>query len=444
LIPDQLSAIPDPLPAYSSDAAFSAAIDEALSGLEMAPLQEDLPREGSISALRRERGGIVRDDIGLLTLVEEDGFLHWEEAAGILPRRLKGRRGFWGAQKVVKQVKVQKLGFSEVAKFLETFDRKLTPYWGLRRWDGANLQPAGKLTEERPILLFVHGTFSKTEAIFDQLQKTQHGSDFLAKMRQKYEILAFDHPTLSVSPMINALDLGRILGNYRQPIDVICHSRGGLVTRWWLETFDSGKHGRRRAILVGAPLDGTSLAAPDKLRHGIDLLTNLGHLLGEGMSLIPYLTVAGGLLKIVSSFGSLMAKTPAVDAAVAAVPGLAAMSRVNNNFELQRLNATIPGTADPEYFAVASNFAPTGQGWRFWRNFAKCKDQLAHLATDRLIFNADSDLVVDTESMFRLAGSIMIPDKPERVCRFNDSATVHHTNYFLQAETLTFIDKILS
>jgi pimeloyl-ACP methyl ester carboxylesterase len=436
--------IPDAPCAYSSDAAFSAAIDEALSGLEMAPFQEDLPRERSISALRRERGGIVRDDIGVLTLVEEDGLLHWEEAAGVLPRRLKGRRGFWGPQKVVKQLKVQKLGFSEVARFLETFDRKLTPYWGLRRWDGGHLKPAGELTGKRPILLFVHGTFSKSEAIFEQLQKTKYGTAFLAKMHQKYEILAFDHPTLSISPMINALDLGRVLGNYPQPIDVICHSRGGLVTRWWLETFDSGKHGRRRAVLVGAPLDGTSLAAPDKLRNGIDLLTNLGHLLGEGMSLIPYLTVAGGLLKIVSSFGSLMAKTPAVDAAVAAVPGLAAMSRINNNFELQRLNTTIPGTADPKYFAVASNFAPIGQGWKFWRNFARCKDQLAHLATDRLIFNADSDLVVDTESMFRLAGSIMIPDEPERVCRFHDSPTVHHTNYFLQAETLTFIDKVLS
>ncbi len=440
-----LDSIPDQLPAYSSHVEFSAAIDEAFSGLEMAPLQQDLPREKSISELRRKRGGIIRDDIGLLTLVDEDGFLHWEEAAGILPVRVKGRRGIWGAnKKVVKQVKVQKLGFSEVAKFLETFDHKLTPYWGLRRWNGTTLQETERPSGERPILLFIHGTFSKTEAIFEQLLKEQHGRDFLRRMERKYEILAFDHPTLSVSPMINALDLGRILGNYPKPIDVICHSRGGLVTRWWLETFDSGTHGRRRAVLVGAPLDGTSLAAPDKLRHGIDLLTNLGHLLGEGMSLIPFLTVAGGLLKIVSSFGSLMAHTPAVDAAVAAVPGLAAMSRIGNNFELQRLNTTIPGTADPEYFAIASNFAPTGQGWRFWRNFAKCKDQLSHIATDRLIFHADSDLVVDTESMFRLAGSVIIPDQPERVWRFRDSQTVHHTNYFLQAETLKFIEKTLA
>jgi pimeloyl-ACP methyl ester carboxylesterase len=425
---------------FSTERAFSVAIDEAVEGLGLTPLEKDLEHKTSIAELRRERRPRTQDKIGVLTLVSQDGVLHWEEAAGILPRALKGRRGLWGNKKVVKQLKFEKIGFSEVGQYLEDFDKKLTPSWGLRRWTGSKLQPIEKPSGERCILLFIHGTFSKNEAIFEQLQKTAHGKAFLRKIEQKYEVLSFDHPTLSVSPMINALDLGRILGNYPQPIDVICHSRGGLVARWWLETFDSGNHGRRRAVLVGAPLAGTSLAAPDKIRHGIELLTSVGHLLGEGLSLIPYFTVAGGLLKLLGSFGSIVAATPVVDAIVAAVPGLAAMSRVGNNFELQRLNATIAGTISPDYFAISSDFRPTSPGWFFWRRFADFKIGVASLATNQLIFEAENDLVVDTKSMFKLAGSV-IPDEPNRVCRFRDSPTVHHTNYFLQKETVGFIEK---
>lgn len=428
---------------YLSEEAFSAAIDHAVEGLDIVPLEKDLPQERPIAQLRRERGAEAFDNVGLLTLVEENGLLHWEETRSILPPALKGRRAFWGGKRVLKQLKYEKLGFSEVAGYLETFDKKLTPYWGLRRWNGSYLRPCMRPTGERPILLFVHGTFSRNEAIFEQLGRTSYGQAFLRKMQEKYEILAFDHPTLSVSPMINALDLARVLGNHPQPVDVICHSRGGLVTRWWLETFDSGRHGSRRAILVGAPLAGTSLAAPDKLRHGIDLLTHLGRLVGEGLSLIPYLTVAGGLLKVVCSFGSIVANTPVVDVAVAAIPGLAAMSRVTNNFELSRLNSVIPGTVAPKYFAVASNFEPSTEEWEFWRHFADFKTRVAHVVSDRLIFEAENDLIVDTESMFQLAGSLISETEGERVCRFQNSTTVYHTNYFLQQQTIEFIEKTL-
>lgn len=429
--------------AYTSEQSLSNAIDRAVDGLGLFPLDVDLPDEQkAIWLLRRERSMTPKDSLGILSLVEEDGVLHWEESSGILPRPLAGRRGLWGRKKVIKQLKYPKLGFSQVAQYLEDFDHRLTPFWGLRRWQDKQLKPVEKPSGQRPILLFVHGTFSKNEAIFEQLAATAVGLKFLDKMQANYEILAFDHPTLSVSPMINALDLARVLGNYPLPIDVICHSRGGLVTRWWLETFDSGKHGRRRAVLVGAPLDGTSLAAPNKLRHGIDLLTNIGHILGEGLSLIPFFTVAGGLLKIFSSFGSIVANTPVVDAAVAAIPGLAAMSMSTNNFELNRLNTMIPGTTPPTYFAVASNFEPDSEGWRFWRFFTKAKGQLAHLVTDRLIFEAANDLVVDTESMFRLAGGVLQDDTTRRRL-FKNSSIVHHTNYFLQPETIDFIESSL-
>lgn len=105
------------------------------------------------------------------------------------------------------------------------------------------------------ILLFVHGTFSKSEALFDQLNDPNFpaGRDFLGRALQHYaQVLAFNHPTISVSPLLNALDLARLLADTAADIDVVCHSRGGLVTRWWLEAFDRGP-GRRRVVLVGSP-----------------------------------------------------------------------------------------------------------------------------------------------------------------------------------------------
>ena len=431
------------------ESALSDAIDKAVEGLGITPLEKDIEDTKSIAKLRRERRPRSADNIGLLTLINRDGVLSWQDSPGILPNALKGRRGFWGHGKVVKQLKYPKVGFSEVGKYLEDFDNKLTPARELRRWNGSELKAVERPSGERPILLFIHGTFSKNEAIFDQLQKTNQGKAFLVRMGQKYQILAFDHPTLSVSPMLNALDLNRILGGYPKPIDVICHSRGGLVTRWWLEAFESGSHGKRRAVLVGAPLKGTSLAAPNKIRHGIELLTNVGDVLLGGLSLIPCFTVAAGMLKLLNSAGSIIAATPVVDGIVAAVPGLAGMSLVENNFELQRLNKTaIGGRTAPEYFAISSNFQPSSPGWRFWHQFADFKIRAAHLAADQLIFDGENDLVVDTESMFQLAGSV-IPDDPRRVWRFRDSATVHHsstvhhTNYFLQPETVAFIEKAL-
>ena len=41
----------------------------------------------------------------------------------------------------------------------------------------------------------------------------------------------------------------------------------------------------RKAIFVGSPLAGTSLAAPPRLRGALDLLTNVGHIV-EGVSAI--------------------------------------------------------------------------------------------------------------------------------------------------------------
>ena len=90
-------------------------------------------------------------------------------------------------------------------------------------------------------LVFVHGTFSNADNMLAEFAATSHGKAFLNAAddgEKKYDnIVFFEHATLAVSPVINALELGRFMAGSSGQIDVVAHSRGGLIVRWWLEAF---------------------------------------------------------------------------------------------------------------------------------------------------------------------------------------------------------------
>jgi hypothetical protein len=255
-------------------------------------------------------------------------------------------------------------------------------------------------------------------------------------------VLAFDHPTLAVSPMLNALDLFGLLDRATGPLDIVAHSRGGLVARWMLEGFGGALgQGPYRAVLVGSPLGGTSLASPPRLRDALSLLSNFGTALKAAGSAtaayFPLLAAPLALLKVATSVVSLAAKTPALDAAVAMIPGLAGQSRVARSQELDRLRR-LACARPPTYYVVQTNFETEDVGWRFWKWFRG--DKLKDFATDR-IFPGPNDLVVDTRSMTELALSPTLPEAHKH--DFGSTGRVHHTNYFEQPETLEFIlDKL--
>src|SRR5258708_20595402 len=171
-----------------------------------------------------------------------------------------------------------------------------------------------------------------------EMSQTAEGKGLLAKIQTKQhydQVLAFDHPTLSVSTIPNAMDLGRMFNGSEEDVDVSSHSRGGLVTRWWFETYDTRTKGKSRAVLVGSPLAGTSLASAPRLRAGINLLTNVAKVVGKGTSLasapFPILTLVTGLLRVLFSPGTLPAKPPIPSAAAPLVPGLAPHTLISHN-----------------------------------------------------------------------------------------------------------------
>jgi len=373
-----------------------------------------------------------------------DGVLDWEEGPPGIPGMSKRRRGI-GTQIIegTQNVSFDRLEPSMITSFLSSQDAHFTPARGLRKHKPNVGLANAKLPDSGNALLFIHGTFSNGKNVLKSLQDTEHGLAFLRDASKKYSgnIFSFDHPTISVGPLLNAIDLQRAIGKSQAKIDIITHSRGGLVTRWWCEAFDPQLDRCKNAILVGSPLAGTGLAAPPNIRKTLKLLTNFGNALsgitGVATAVIPVLGIVNTLLRVITSVTSLAASTPIADSIMAMIPGLFAQSRVGNNPELLRLHES-NGTID-RYASVRSDYQSEDPGWRFWKYFSK--GVIVDSAAD-MIFDGSNDLVVDTESMAYLSKTSVIP--PKRTFDFEKTDLVHHLNYFERLDTTDFFRKILN
>jgi hypothetical protein len=452
--------------------AFAQAATRDFDAFGIHPIDADVFDETietpirTLRRARRHRGEGER--VGYMSLVETDGILRWQLGAGPAPsRRGPRRRARIGlprpaADRVIRQFKFADLPPNEIGDKLRQLDTRLTPRQGLR--DVTRTLTVGR--ESTPatkgrILLIVHGTFSSGDHVVEEMTSTADGRRLLERALTggRYtQVLAFNHPTLSVSPILNAAALAHHFRTSDADVDVICHSRGGLVVRWWLEVLDHRSQPRGRVIFAGPPLAGTGLAAPARLRGALNLLTNLSHALGTLArttgrvfpAAAPIGEAAGVLFGMFGKLTALAARTPIIDAGIAMIPGLAGQSREGANGELLRLRdsfSQLEGTLRTErylvnYYFLKSNFEPADPAWRFWQYFRR--DRLLDAAAD-LVFDGPNDLVVDTDSMASLADGIA--DEEIDVGRIETfggtSVDVHHLNYFQQPETLSLIRNAL-
>ncbi|HET7524606.1 MAG TPA: hypothetical protein VFK10_01570, partial [Burkholderiaceae bacterium] len=110
---------------------------------------------------------------------------------------------------------------------------------GLYRWVGAtgkaaDLEPPtpadldAAVADKRPILVFVHGTGSNSLGSFGELRAGDRGLWAALEGHFTGGIYAFEHHTLSASPIENALQLAKSLPK-GACISLASHSRGGLV-----------------------------------------------------------------------------------------------------------------------------------------------------------------------------------------------------------------------
>jgi pimeloyl-ACP methyl ester carboxylesterase len=403
-------------------------------------------RTAGRSATRHVRASSRPSDSKLvrLQLVDVDGMLQWQEVSHAAARPSLLRRGAGGITTRddggIAELEFEKLPPSQITQFLSERDDKFNPERGIRRWNHKTKRLiASPPPAKGNVLLLVHGTFSSGQHFIDELLSTPDGEAFLEAAAKEYnnQVFVFDHATLSVGPLLNAIDLDWAFAGSTAEIDLISHSRGGLIARWWCEHLHPGRC--RRIVLVGCPLAGTGLAAPPRLRATIDMLTQFGNaletVLDWSVPAVPLMGVVTALLKVVTSVTSLTARTPIVDAVIAAVPGIFAMSRVGNNPELLRMRMG-KETVSNDYFAIGSSYEPEEPGLAFWRWFRK--DLLTSKAAD-FVFDAQNDLVVDTSSMIDLADKKFV----KKVFTFEQSPEVHHLNYFRQSDTLKHLRKWL-
>lgn len=427
-----------------------------------------------IADLRRARKRLQDADQSVLALVERDGVLFWEEPGRVLPgasgvlsagaRRVRAFRRAGDADDssppsgaIVDTMSFDLLPPNKIIGYLQSADAALTPNVGLFRLENFKQSPQAatwtKIAAPKPdakTLLLIHGTFSSLENYRAEFADADGDAwrQFLKWAGTQYDqVLGFGHPTLSVSPVLNAIELERLMRGVTADVDVISHSRGGLVARWWLDGLGAGSTGNRRCVLVGSPMSGTSLASPARIRAVMSLLTNIARgiqVAGElSSAAMPFMSVAAVLGRVLKSVTGTLASTPLADAAIAMVPGLHGQSRVGNNLEI-RLLRDAPSKA--AYYAITSNFEPTSPGWKFWRYFRK--DSILNAGAD-IVFGDEpgidgkpvgvqNDLVVDTSSMTQLGlGTSGLKD----ILDFQTNPAVYHTNYFRQAQTFAKIQE---
>lgn len=431
-----------------------------------APAPAEAPRVGIQQ--RRRRGFETGDTRAAVRLVRDDGLLRWVYEPPAQRRVSEAGRRSWRAfgaetRETVERIPVRELGLNQVTAGLQALDRRLNPALkehapptdGLCRWDGQGWAPlpAGFLAGLKGrVLVLVHGTFSKSDMYKTEFKASVDGEtlfDRLTRAGGHYAaVLAFDHPTLSVAPWLNALALRDALADCRAELDFVGHSRGGLVISWLLRLAPTLR--ARQALFVGSPLAGTSLAAPDKIRQALDTLASVADAVGEAAQragrqmpgLEPLTLGVAGLACVLGKVLQLGANTPLADATVALVPGLLAQGRVGNNLELDQLWPLQGAASGVDVRAIGGSFMPSEVNeplWKLWKRMTNLKGQAMYYGAD-LIFDQPNDLVVDSQSMNQLGKTVLVAPQWEDL---GVSAETHHTNYFQDPRVLNWLDRRL-
>jgi len=287
---------------------------------------------------------------------------------------------------------------------------------GFQPLDGAEawraLLPPGA---ERRVLLYVHG-FNSTVA-------GSGGGKFVPQLAANYDaVLGYDHPTAGILPIDNALELLRMIPDDLQlAVDLIAHSRGGLVIRSLVELVDwQPKFRPVHLLTAGSPHAGTRLAQPERWDR----------LVPVGMTLGSWLATIGGAPFWAPQLLELVLKAAAQS--IFDLPGIGAMTP-GSDF-LKQLNAADAAGLDDRvrYAAVTSTFAISDvlqQGFR----------QAFTALAAQVFMGEPNDLVVQTASALEI-------DQPARVFAPEQQyrASVDHGSYFQDAGVADFIRKHFS
>jgi hypothetical protein len=227
-------------------------------------------------------------------------------------------------------------------------------------------------------------------------------------------VLALNHFTLAHDPcrnvewLLSQLPPGRSLD-----VDIVCHSRGGLVARTLAERpsvfgLDTSRVAVRRIVFAAVPNQGTLLAHPDHMVKMIDRLTTILNLFPSG----PVSETLEVLITAVKVIGH---------GALKGLDGLAAM-RPEGRF-LQTLNQGMPPGGG--YYAVAADYEPVDDGLK-----SLVAGKVADVVLDRVFEQTPNDLVVPEPGVYGTNGSAAFPIPDQRLPRIPSDAGIVHTTMF--------------
>lgn len=329
---------------------------------------------------------------------------------------------------------------------------------GLYRWvkkqkeEDHPIEPES-IAVDKPLLLFIHGTGSSTQGSFGALHSSEAIPEW-ENLTQTFaeRIYAFEHPTLSVSPIDNALELAKALPEGAD-LSIVSHSRGGLVADLLclqdlsadvlnrynrhndaakeidthkIDTYDrehlaelvrvlkSKAFRIKRLIRVASPSQGTLLASENSDQF-LSILTSLiGLIPFLGQSPVYQVTKRITLEAIKQRWDP--TQIPGIEAMIPSSPLVALL----NNPEAQ---------AAGDLGVIAGDIE--GSGW-FKR--------LGVFISDTFIYESgDNDLVVNTDSMLQ---GLRRSESSRYV--FDKGADVSHFRYFENIRTRRLVVQALS
>jgi hypothetical protein len=300
------------------------------------------------------------------------------------------------------------------------------------------LQKYTPQNSDKPILLFLHGTASSTHSSFDGLKGTA-AWDYICS-NYGSNVLAFQHETLTKSPLLNVLELLRQLPD-NCVLHLVSHSRGGLVgdvlSRFCvaddhnigfseMEISYLKKCGRTediqhiksitqtilkknisvsKFVRVACPASGTTIAS-ERLDHFFNIVMNL---IG--------LAVGSTINPIYRAFKDLLAAVVDCKDDLSVLPGLEAMNPESPFLKILN-NPSPAATVDGQLMVISGN-----------SQINLSFKALVIIAT-KLFFSSKNDLVVNTASMYNGAKRTM----PVQ-CFFDEQASVDHFHYFSNKKT---------
>ncbi|HSF47291.1 MAG TPA: hypothetical protein VLA73_02895, partial [Burkholderiales bacterium] len=475
-------------------APYSAAVRGA-TGAKDAPAPDDLLEPVhvlhafSLSPMARDRAGepqaVDVEDNDILELEIEGGFTLWTSVASYrdrlaelkpealtngavrvdtLPGASIEQRGVrdWlsTALRVLRlepdQISIEavtlageRIGAWAATKLLlHLIEKRLKPGPGLysfadnslaRSFEPDQVRSVTDLPEGKPILVFIHGTASSTVGSFGALHAAEARPQWEELRRHFGEhIYAFEHRTLSESPIENAIQLAERLPRGAR-LHLVSHSRGGLVGDLLCLTDVSSdqlnRYGRSDPALAEAD-------AQDKkdLKTLSDLLTD------KRFEVVRFLRVAsparGTLLasENIDTFLSILTHLIGLIPGLAGNPIYHVLKRVTLEVAKNRcqpemipgIEAMIPSSPlvallNTVVRPVASNLGIVAGDIEGGGLFKR----LGVFLTDNLLYERrDNDLVVNTDSMF---GGLRRLKSGHYV--FDQGADVSHFNYFRNERT---------